>query len=145
MIRKEILGLLETQLLGVLSTHREGQPYANIVAFAVSEKLGEMYFATAKSTRKFQNILRDNRIAMLIDNRSNNEVDFHAAAAVTVIGEAQELKEHSRERVERTYLARHPYLKDFLVSPTTALMKIRVSRYVLVTRFQEVFELHLEK
>ena len=142
-IRKEIVALLETQLLAVLSTHRKGQPYANLVAFAVGEKIGEIYFATARSTRKFKNILQDNRIAMLFDNRSNNEADFHSAAAVTGVGKTFELKGAEKKKAEEQYLKRHPFLKDFLQAPTTALLKITITRYIMVTRFQEVFELHL--
>ena len=142
-IRKEIETLLESQLLAVLSTHREGQPYANLVAFCKSKDLYEIYFATGRSTRKFTNIQQDKRAALLIDNRSNQEDDFHAAAAVTVIGSIDELKGQQKEDTQTIYLSRHPYLKDFLEAPTTALLRVRVTRYILVTRFQEVFELHM--
>ncbi len=142
-IRREITALVNSQLLAVLSTHRDGQPYASLVAFAFSEDLAEIYFATARSTRKFTNIRQDRRVALLIDNRSNRSEDFHAAAAVTVIGSAVELEGQIREDSVRKYLARHPYLEEFVRAPTTALLKVAVSRYILVTRFQEVFELHM--
>lgn len=144
-IRNAISKLAASQLLAVLSTQRDGQPYASLVAFVLSDDLADIYFATGRSTRKFTNMLQDNRIAMLLDNRSNNVEDFHAAAAVTVIGRAfEEKKEPARGEALEKYLARHPYLVDFVSAPTTALIRVEVSRYIMVTRFQEVFELHLD-
>ena len=137
-IRKEIDALVESQLLAVLSTHRDGQPYANLVAFVTSEDL-----ATARSTRKFTNIRQDNRIAMLIDNRSNQSTDFHEAAAVTVVGSVVELEGKGKDEVEKKYIAKHPCLEEFLKAPTTALLRVAVSRYIMVTRFREVFELNM--
>ena len=144
-VRKKVTELVESQLLAVLSTHREGQPYANLVAFTQSEDLSEIYFATGRSTRKFTNIQQDNRVALLIDSRTNQEADFHSAAAVTIIGSIVELEGQQKEEAQRIYLARHPYLKDFVLAPTTALLRVDVSRYILVTRFQEVFELHMDE
>jgi len=141
-ISRDIKALLESQLLAVLSTQREGQPYASLVAFAASEDITEIYFATARSTTKFTNIKKDKRVALLIDNRSNRSEDFHGASAVTVIGTADDLKNPEREIIMKKYLVRHPSLEDFIKEPTTALLKVDVSRYILVTRFQEVFELH---
>ena len=143
-IHKEISGLVNSQLLAVLSTHRQGQPYANLVAFAVTEDLAAIFFATPRSTRKFINILQDNRVALLIDTRSNQSSDFHAAAAVTVLGSADEPEETEKEGARKLYLARHPYLEEFIDSPTTALLKVTVSRYIMVSRFQEVFELPMQ-
>lgn len=142
-LKKEITALVRSQLLTVLSTHREGQPYASLVAFIASEDLGSIYFATGRATRKFKNMEQDRRVALLIDNRSNQENDFHNAAAITVIGKVRELEQENRANVETRYLSRHPYLEEFVKAPTTALMNIQVSRYIMVTRFQEVLELHL--
>jgi len=40
----------------------------------------------------------------------------------------------------KMYLAKHPHLKEFVTSPTCALVKIRVDVYYLVWRFQNVLE-----
>jgi heme iron utilization protein len=84
-LRTELRALLGSQRLAVLSTHDEGQPYASLVAFATSSDLSRILFATARTTRKFHNMANDARVALLVDNRSNTERDFHQATAVTVI------------------------------------------------------------
>lgn len=142
-IKKELKELLQSQPLAVLSTQEGGQPYASLVAFASSEDLTRLYFATIRSTRKFANILKDSRVAMLIDNRSNSPDDFHQAAAVTATGKTEEVAPEIRNDVLNLFLDKHPYLQSFVESPTCALCEIRIRTYFLVTRFQDVVEVHI--
>ena len=86
-----ILELLASQRLAVLSTQTQGQPYSNLVAFAVTPDLKYLLFATTRATRKFANLLADSRVSLLLDNRTNEEADFAEAAALTVLGQAWEV------------------------------------------------------
>lgn len=142
-VRDHIRTILADQPLAVLSTQRNGQPYSSLMAFAHTDDLRELIVATGKSTRKHQNISLDSRVSLLVDNRTNSEEDFHAAAAVTILGTARKIEAEERPAYESIYLKRHPYLAKFLSSPTTTFIKIEVGHYLLVTRFQEVMEYHL--
>ena len=82
---------------------------------------------------------------MVVDNRSNREVDFHQAAAVTATGLVKEVEDSERERFQRLYLSKHPYLKEFVSAPTCALLKVDVETYYVVNRFQNVMELHIKR
>lgn len=144
-LRRTLEDLLQTQKLAVLATHRGGQPYASLVAFAATKDLEQLLFSTTRSTRKYANLMEDSRVALLIDNRSNRDSDIHAAAAVTATGEADEVPEKEREVLQAIYLAKHPHLKDFVSSPSCALIRVRADTYYLVRRFQHVLELHLKK
>ena len=135
--------LFESQKLAVLGTQNLGQPYANLIAFAASEDLKSLYFATARATRKYANIEADARVTVLIDNRSNQDSDFSQAAAVTATGSAKELADSKRYEVLAIYLAKHPMLEDFVRSPTSALLQVEVQTYYLVRRFQNVIELRV--
>ena len=136
--------LFESQKLAVLGTQSEGQPYANLIAFAASHDLKSLYFVTARATRKYANIEADARATVLIDNRSNQESDFSQAAAVTATGTAKEVLDSKRDEVLVIYLAKHPMLKDFVQSPSCALLQVKVETYYLVRRFQNVMELHVK-
>ncbi|MFO7708503.1 MAG: pyridoxamine 5'-phosphate oxidase family protein [Desulfobacterales bacterium] len=140
-----VRGLLGGQRLAVVSTHTAGHPYANLVAFAESPDLKSLFFATARSTRKFENLSADCRVALLIDNRRNREGDFHEAAAVTVMGSAGEAANAEKEAALRLYLAKHPYLEEFVRAPTCALFKVYVQKYILVRNFQSVVEWRVEE
>lgn len=140
----QVRDLLQSQQLAVLATHNQGQPYASLVAFAATGDLREIYFATSRSTRKYANLTADPRVAMLVDSRSNEVSDFHQAAAATMVGEAREVGERERDSISRIYLSRHPHLEEFVGSPTCALLRVRVRTYFVVSKFQNVMELHIE-
>lgn len=142
-VRRRIAHVLESQKLAVLATQRNGQPYSSLMAFAHTPDLTRIVVATGKATRKHMNLLQQARVSLLIDTRSNTEMDFHAAAAVTVIGDAVPLPEADREDYGSLYLRHHPYLERFLQSPSTVMFLIKVRHYLIVSRFQNVMELHL--
>jgi heme iron utilization protein len=134
--------LLPSQPLAVLSTHQAGQPYSNLIAFAATPDLESIFFATTRATRKFANLMADPRLALLIDNRANQEADFAEAAALTILGSAHEVHGSEKEQGLQLFLAKHPYLKDFVSAPSCALLKVKVAKYILVTQFQEVREMY---
>lgn len=137
--------LLETQLLGVLGTHRAGAPYTSLVGFAATPDLRHLLFATGRATRKHANLVADARASMLIDNRSNRVADFTAAAAATANGVVEEVADADRPAFEALFLAKHPHLESFVRSPSCVPLRLRVSVYVVVTGFQQVVELHVDE
>ena len=131
---KSLRDLFESQNLAVLATENAGQPHNCLVAFAYTTDLKHLLFATRRDTRKFQDIVRNPLVAMLIDNRSNGEADFKQAVAVTAKGSAHELSPDEMDRWADYYLNKHPYLGAFLNDGNVALLKIEVNEY-LVARF----------
>jgi nitroimidazol reductase NimA-like FMN-containing flavoprotein (pyridoxamine 5'-phosphate oxidase superfamily) len=132
LIAKELLNqILREQRFAVLATLNNQQPYTNLVAFAVSDNLEHILFATNRDTLKYHNIVSNNKIALLIDNRSNNQSDFTRALAVTVIGTAIELAGKKRGELVRSYLNKHPSLEEFLNKPDTAVISVLVTDFIL--------------
>jgi len=78
----------------------------------------QLLFATTRATRKYQNPVADPRVTLLIDNRSNQEADIHEATAVTATGRAGEIAGKGKEPLLMLYLKKHPYLKEFVSSPS---------------------------
>ena len=135
--------LLTSQSLAALATHNDEGPYCSLVAFVASDDLQHLLFATSRNTRKYERLAAEGRVALLIDSRENRETDFHEATAVTVVGTVAEVSPGEREEAVQLYLARHPYLQEFVNSPTCALLKVDVRTYYLVERFQHVVEIHV--
>ena len=48
-----------------------------------------------------------------------------------------------KEHLSRVYLAKHPHLIDFISTPNQTLLKVEVSKYILVSHFQRVLELNI--
>ncbi|MHB0999201.1 MAG: pyridoxamine 5'-phosphate oxidase family protein [Armatimonadota bacterium] len=141
-IKSIIDRLLSSQMLAVLATCSDDHPYTSLVAFTASSDLKKIYFATFRSTRKFVNLIHNARISMLIDNRSNQQSDFLEGIAVTVIGSVNET---AKDEAAELFLQKHPDLKDFIDSSDTALMEVRVERYLLVSKFQNTMELNVSE
>lgn len=144
-LKKFLKSLLSKQKLAVLATHNRKQPYGNLVAFMATDDLKHLLFATARATRKYANISENPKVAMVVDNRSNQEADFHQAAAVTATGVVKEIEGPEKERFKKLYLTKHPYLKEFVSSPTCAMLKVEVETYYVVRQFQNVVELQMKK
>jgi len=144
-LRLRLGELFRSQNLAALSTHRDGQPYASLVAFYAADDLKHIYFATPKTTRKFSNLSADNRVAVMVNSSINQLSDFHRAISVTAVGKAEVVAESEKEPILNLYLAKHPHLEDFVRAPTCALVGVTVKTYYLVKNFQNVMELHLEK
>jgi nitroimidazol reductase NimA-like FMN-containing flavoprotein (pyridoxamine 5'-phosphate oxidase superfamily) len=144
-VKKDLKRLFDSQPLAVLATQNLGQPYTSLVAFASSDDLRRLYFATTRSTRKYANLSADSMVAMLVDNRSNKASDFRWAMAATATGTAIEVNPGERERVMDLYLAKHPHLREFVRSPSCALLEIRVQTFFVVSRFQNVVEVHVRQ
>lgn len=141
-IEKYIQDLLVKQKLAVLSTHTpEGHPYASLVAFAASEDMRRILFATPNTTRKYANLMADPKVSLLIDNRSNRDTDIHKAMAVTVLGIAEPVGK-ADDQFFKLYLPKHPYLEGFLRSPTCAWIRVNVHCYNLVRSFQKVMKFY---
>lgn len=134
---EKIETLLESQRFAVIATQGEIEPYTNLVAFICSKDLKQIIFATSKNTKKYNNIIKNSKMSMLIDNRGNKPDDIKNAVVVTAVGIADELK-HDINFYKNLYLKKHPYLEDFIKSPDTVLINLMVERFLLVDHFQNV-------
>jgi heme iron utilization protein len=128
-----IKSILGQQRFAVLATQSEGQPYSNLVAFAETENLKILLYITGRETRKYANSLKSNKVAILVDNRTNQETDLNNAIAITALGTVEEVTKDDTEWLLEIYLAKHPELKEFLHSPSNALMKVTVYDYIVAT------------
>ena len=143
LFRKRLAELFHTQKLASLSTQQDGQPYASLVAYYAADNAKRLYFVTPRTTRKFANLSADGRVALMINNSTNTDTDFHKAVSVTAVGTAVEVSGEEKVRVLSLYLAKHPYLEDFARAKTCALVGVRVQSYFMVRNFQIVTELRM--
>jgi nitroimidazol reductase NimA-like FMN-containing flavoprotein (pyridoxamine 5'-phosphate oxidase superfamily) len=136
--------LLETQKYAVLATDNHGQPYTSLMAFSVTEDLQSFILMTERGRLKYENLMANPRVAIMIDNRENLGSDLQEAVAVTAQGLAEEIAGDARDEWRALCLARHPALQAFADSPRCALIRIKVASYVIVRCFQEVIEWRID-
>jgi len=132
-----IKGLLASQRFAVIATQSQGQPYSNLIAFAEADNLRSLLFVTGRDTKKYSNTIASNRVAVLVDSRTNQESDLNTAMAITALGTIEEVTMDKKDYLSEIYLSKHPQLKDFLHKPSNALMRVAVTDYI-VASFESV-------
>jgi len=90
---------LSEQKLGALATHGQGEPWASLIAFAATDNLDSIYFATPKTTRKYRNLVNDPRCSLLIDNREN----LASTLAIRLQSQPQVIKELDKSENQPLY------------------------------------------
>ena len=138
-LRDQIVRLVREQPYAVLCTQGGGQPYGSLVALAVTADLSAAVFATPITTRKYRLLCDCDHVALVIDSRSRSSEDMMQIEAITATGRARQVSPGAEFEQEANLLvSRHPQLKGFVRSPTTAVFHVDILRYFHVTRFQEV-------
>jgi len=126
---------LKSQQLAVLATQNKNNiPYTNLIAFSQTNKEKELLFGTLRNTSKYLNIISNNKVSILFDNRENSVSDFQNAITITAIGTAHEV---DKKQYQDNFLAKHPNLSNFIQNTECALMMINVEIYILIENFQE--------
>jgi len=129
------------QLHAVLATDANGQPYTSMIAFALLPGGKELVFATPRKTAKYRNILKNKRVSLLIDTRSNTREDYMRAESITIVGFAHPIRRGKRwDETARVLTQKHPDLRTITGSSETRLIVVDIRRCLHVTRFQTVSE-----
>jgi nitroimidazol reductase NimA-like FMN-containing flavoprotein (pyridoxamine 5'-phosphate oxidase superfamily) len=133
--------LNKTERHAVLATVFQGKPYTSIVAFALTKDMKGALFATPKNTRKYKNLLKNKHVALLIDNRKNEDRAYAGSESVTILGTAQTVRRGKRwEELYHILVRKHPALEEFFKAPSTALILIEATSCLHVSHFQVISE-----
>ncbi len=132
----KIRELMTTQPFAVLVTKGE-YPHTSLVSFLANEALDALYFPTSRDSRKYRNILSDPRVALMTDDRgSDPTADVSGASSVTAAGRAEECGPREKDRIIERLIERHPYLEGFVRDHGTAVMRVTVESYDVISSFQ---------
>ena len=116
MTRSELVQFLRRYKLAVVASSSAEGPQAAVVGFAVSDAL-ELVFDTLESTRKYQNLRKDPRIALVVgwDHEATAQiegrVDFPVGAEL--------------ERMRQVYFVAYPDGRERLAWPGITHVRVR--------------------
>ena len=140
-VEAEIRMLCLEQPFAVLATQGEGQPYASLISFAMSSDLKHLVFSTPSQTRKFDLILKNKKVSILVDNRSQQPESINLISGITITGRARALTEPAEvEPWSEMLIKKHSYLHKFVKSPSSSLILVDTIRFFYVRRFQDVYQ-----
>jgi heme iron utilization protein len=138
-VPERLKSLDKTQLHAVLATEAEGQPYTSLIAYALTPDMKGVLFVTPKNTRKYKNIMKNSRVSLLIDTRSNTKKDYMDAEAVTILGNAVSVRKgEKRSELADIFLKKHQGLREIINSSETAFILVEINVCMHVTHFQSV-------
>jgi general stress protein 26 len=138
-IRTRIKQVMASQLYGVLATQGEkGLPHASIIAYASTDELRSIIFATPKDSRKYRNMLARTGVSFFVDDRLENRDALMQVVGIEATGQAIELTRDEQQSYRSVLVSKHPQLADFADSPDSALIRISVKAYDVVDHFQHV-------
>src|SRR4030043_1342296 len=127
--------------LCVLATVSEGKPHCSLMSYISDEEGHEIYLISNKQTKKYDNLMENPTVSLLIDTREE-EMGHRRVyiKALTVSGEFQPIKNPGkRELIHKQFLNRHPHLADFLNDPGAEIFSIKIKSFQLLDGVKNAF------
>src|SRR5512133_73287 len=137
---EKLTRMLHEHNFGVLATSGTEYPYTSLVTVSVSDDNQYLLFPTLRETQKYANLVRDTHVSVLFDNRSNSGADSKNLYAISVLGNAREVRDPLYTSCKEQYVKRHPHLTEFLSMPATALIQVVFNKIIVVEEFGQVTE-----
>ena len=131
----EMWGVLRDNNLGVLATCVEDKPYCSLMTYVVDpEREHRVYLVMQSGTRKFENMIGNPNISLLVDNRRERDRSHEAdITALTVLGRARVVRDPAaRVRIIEIMAGRHPHLREVTHQPDTEVVEIQAQAYLLL-------------
>ena len=128
---EEMKALVREKNICVLATISGSKPYCSLMAYATNKPCTEIYMVTHRQTQKYQNLMANPAVSLMIDNRDTSPRT--AVRAMTVDGVFQKIKDPTKEdKVRRKLLSTHPHLNEFMGDPDAEVFQIRIESFLLL-------------
>jgi nitroimidazol reductase NimA-like FMN-containing flavoprotein (pyridoxamine 5'-phosphate oxidase superfamily) len=141
--QEKLTQLFNSQLIAVLGTSSDDDPYTCLVGFRFTSDLRNVIFATMRDRLKYRQISSNPRVSLIIDDRKNSPSDFSHATSATIIGTAIDTEEPERGMFADMLVEKHPFLTDFVKDSNCAIMKVMVEKMYVVGDFERVQKINM--
>lgn len=130
---EKVTALLKSNDMCVLATCRDHKPHCSLMAYVTDEDGLTVYMATRKDTTKFQNLMVNPRVSLLVDTRVQNPGERSRIRSVTVEGLASPIEDAAEDNEVRRRLGeRHPQIRRLLEDPLSATIAVKVKGLLLL-------------
>jgi heme iron utilization protein len=137
-VKTYIEDIFKTSRFAVLATEADGQPHASLIAVTPIEGFRKLLFATYRNTRKYNNLVHNGKVAVLVESIDINRAGPNKSFVLTAFGHVEEIELQDKNMVFNAHLERHPELLDFLQSKDCVLVQIKVDTYQVVRGIEDV-------
>ena len=120
----------------VLATITGSKPYCSLMAYVTNRACTEIYMVTHRQTQKFQNLVANPAVSLMIDTRE--ATPRSAAKAMTVEGIFKKITDPAKlQKVRRKLLSAHPHLSDFMGHAEAEVFQIKIISFLLLNGLTE--------
>ncbi len=116
----------------VLATVSGVEPHCSLMSYATDDDCREIYMMTHKQTKKYRNLLQNEKVSLLIDTREEAG-GREVTKALTINGVFHRIQgEAKRKEAFARILQKHPHLKKFADSPDAEVFAVRIKSFQLL-------------
>ena len=137
-VKTYIEDIFKNSRFAVLATEADGQPHASLIAVTPIEDFRKLIFATYRNTRKYNNLVQNSKVAVLVESIDINRAGHNKSFVLTAFGHAEEIETPGENMVLKAHLERHPELLSFLQSDQCTFVQIKVNTYQVVRGIDDV-------
>ena len=115
----------------VLATTDGETPHCSLMAYVTGESGQRLYLVTSRASRKYQNILCQPRVSLLIDTRGEQQREL--TQAVTITGNCEILQDTAEiAEVKANFVRQYPQLIDFVRKNDVDVMCVQIDFFLLL-------------
>ena len=125
----------------VLATAAGNRPHCSLMSYTAGPRGRELYMITLRNTQKFENLLANPHVSVLIDTREKDIGSGRGRAkAVTVGGVFQAIADQGKKDAVRAQLAAaHPHLQELAARAEAESFSIIVESVLLLEGVAEAY------
>lgn len=129
-----IKSLVREKDICVLATVSGHKPHCSLMAYVTDDDCREIYMVTHRESRKYENLMKNRSVSLLIDTREEHAGSRRPEAkALTVSGTFKKIDDKKKKlQVRSKLLDRHPHVKELLDHPDAEILCIRVESFLLL-------------
>jgi len=135
-VLKEMKALAKEKNICVLATVADGKPYCSLMAYVTDENCKKIYMVTHKNTNKYENLMGNPSVSLLIDTRDISPRSKAKALTIEDVYTAIE-SEEKRKKVRAKLLSVHPHLAEFIKHSEAEILCVKIRSFLLLNGFQE--------
>ncbi len=90
-IKTYIEDIFKVRRFAVLATEGDGQPHASLIAVTPMEGFRKLIFATYRNTHKYSNLVRNGKVAVLVESIHTNRSGHQESLVLTAFGHDEEI------------------------------------------------------
>lgn len=142
--KQKLAALLAQEHVAVIVTQGGEWPTATLQAFAETEA-PDLLFIMGGEAEKFQNLIRNPNVTVLVDNRDVGNVATFQVARVSIQGIAQEIPKNGPEweTLKAIFLKKNPFEAPFFGSDKLRMVRVKTRRISYAGAGRDMFKAEL--